>query len=239
MLNVLLALPAFLVSLCLVLMAMDAQGYVRHMDSGDQAGFAMGEFFLISYLIPMTAATMVGVVHWWSRREKAGEPARPWIVWVGFYALSGICALFFVLATTAWTLQETREYLQTAGFDVAALSGNVSWICVRATFATLLLAVSWVTAHRSGTVAPKLVRGSAWVMLVSLLMHVAVSVGSAYRQATEPNGGGEPLTHAGGMLLVHAPTLFSMAILFGLVWWMPKPTPSLTMETTSPSGAPG
>ena len=76
MLNILLAPPAFLVSLCLVLMAMDAQAYVRHMDSGDQAGFAMGEFFLISYLIPLTAATLVGVVYWWSQREKAGKPLR-------------------------------------------------------------------------------------------------------------------------------------------------------------------
>ena len=63
MLNILLALPAFLVSLCLVLMAMDADAYVRHMDNGDQAGFGMGEFSLISYLIPLSASTLVGVVH--------------------------------------------------------------------------------------------------------------------------------------------------------------------------------
>jgi hypothetical protein len=188
MLNILLALPAFLVSLCLVLMAMDADAYVRHMDSGDQAGFGMGEFFLISYLIPLTASTLVGVVHWWSRREKAGKPLRPWIAWTGFYALSGICALFFLLATTVWTLQETWEYLHAAPFEVGGFVGSASWICVRATFASLLLAVSWVTAHCSTALPSRLVRGSTWAMLVSLLMYVAVSVGSAYRLRPSPTG---------------------------------------------------
>jgi len=236
MLNALLALPAFLLSLCLVVMAMDADAYVRHRDSGDQVGFAMGEFFLVSYLIPLAAATLVGVMHWWSRRDKAGKLVRPWWVWIGFFALSGIFVLFFVLVTAAWIVQASREYLGVTQFEAAALLGTASWVCVRAAFASLLVGVAWEMARGSASLASRVVRGSAWSILASLFLYVALNVGGAYRHATEPNVGGEPLTAAGGMLLGHAPTLFMMGILLWALWPRPKLTLDPTLETTSPPG---
>ena len=41
------------------LAALNVAGYIRHMDSGDQAGFGLGMMFLLSLFLPATGATLL------------------------------------------------------------------------------------------------------------------------------------------------------------------------------------
>jgi hypothetical protein len=55
---------------CAALAALNVTGYLRHLDTGDQAGFALGTFFLVAWFLPIAAVLLlVGSI--------GGSPSAP------------------------------------------------------------------------------------------------------------------------------------------------------------------
>lgn len=83
---------------CVGLGILNVQGYLRHLDTGDQAGFALGTFFLVGWLLPGTAVALligaIGFPHSETPRE-AGIPR-------GIAAAALIAGAVFFLAYGVW-----------------------------------------------------------------------------------------------------------------------------------------
>ena len=78
--------------------ALDLKGYTRHLNSGDQAGFALGELFLVTWFLPIAAVMLVaGSILFVPLRTAYENRLLRWSV------LSALIAgAVFFLAYAAW-----------------------------------------------------------------------------------------------------------------------------------------
>ncbi len=98
---------------CIALALQNASAYVRHLDTGDQAGFSLGTFFLVDCFLPIAATLLLigGILVAPAGAQRANRPLR-------IIALSTLIAgaVFFAayakwMTITFWHARHTEPEL--------------------------------------------------------------------------------------------------------------------------------
>jgi hypothetical protein len=167
---------------CVLFCVLNIVAYVRHMRSGDQAGFALGMLFLITWFIPLSAALLLGGAVF-LRLEGSGQGERPLLSIV-------LCAgaLFFGAFAALYLCVEYLPPLVRGGpFLWAVMLYYASYIATFLAFATNVLGCALVV--RAGSLAPR-AGGPSWfpralilTCFIVLLQNAALYSGGIPAQA--------------------------------------------------------
>jgi hypothetical protein len=221
---------AGLAAVCSVALAtFNAISYVRHMDTGDQAGFALGMFFLNSYVLPFAGATTMSAVTSAERASARGlGPPFSSLAWAPVLSASGALLLVFAAAMGTVTLLQggSPPRWPDGLYDLLGMVFYSSSMTNVLAYG-LLLAVAgvafWTVARPSTGRRPldgiaRSCSWAGWALLVSLVLFISSTVGTSAMHATMPNVGGTPWGHARTMLLTQSPTLvFALLLAVALV----------------------
>jgi hypothetical protein len=110
---------------CVALALLNVAGYVRHLDSGDQAGFALGTFFLVGWFLPIAAVMlMVGAV--WVAPPQQESRLQRGIAMTALIAGAGFFLAYALwMAVTLWPSHPTGHGLRLSTATILAFSFNV------------------------------------------------------------------------------------------------------------------
>ena len=110
---------------CVALALLNATAYVRHLDSGDQAGFALGTLFLVGWFLPIAAVLLlVGAIGVAPPQQESRLQRRiaitALIAGAGFFLAYGLW-----MAITFWPSRPTGAELGSCTATILAFSFNV------------------------------------------------------------------------------------------------------------------
>jgi hypothetical protein len=180
---------------CVALAVLNAQGYVRHLDTGDQAGFALGTFFLVGWFLPVAAVLLlVGAIG--TASPKTQQEGR---LWRGFEMAALIAGAAFFLAYGLWMALTFRP---SSPSEAESLSGAAG---MAALAAFSLNSVACALAVRPGAGAGRGLSG----------LFLAISAVAAFEMVAFIASG-----VSSGMLAIHLPFMVGPTLVWiaALLW---------------------
>jgi hypothetical protein len=190
-------------------LAMNIDAYIRHMDSGDQAGFGLGMMFLVTQFLPATAAALVlGAV---PARPALGLPlpARDRVrSAIAFLLRVGAVALF-AFVTVAGALGSASEFRSTGtrvGPAVAAFVLSLATMFPLIAFGGLLWGCALAVTRPATARSP-------WLVAAIVITMVAEGVFVAGL-----SGSGSPAAILQAVLVMGGPAVAYVLVALRTLW---------------------
>ena len=199
----------------------DILAYLRHRESGDQAGAALGMFFLIIWFLPGTAAALLlGVV---PARATLAEPSHPPDpVQRGFALLFRTGAVFFLgLGGLYWAFELGPSAGMRYEGEIGTLLFYSLYLAALIAFATLLWGCAAVVLRPAGAAR------SPWfatALLVTALIGGAVVASLLVQTAGRPGAAAPaPALVVQNLLWLGGPSLVQVLAVLRTLWLIRAP----------------